>query len=312
LKISESLLYWLVKKLYSTEVGRSNDEKSALQSDEAYAEYRLSLVQQVTDAATRFGVPIKDRVVLDLGCYDGAISMGYLAFGASHVIGVDIDAEAVANARKNYQNDNVEFHVGTIEGIPLSDNSVDTIVCYDVFEHVEKPAEILKEINRILKPGGKIIIGTWGWKHPFAPHLWSTMPVPYAHVFFSEKTILRVCRRVYMSDWYQPTLHDIDDDGNRKTDKYLHEEIPTDYLNKYLVSDFEKVFAESDLEADVKPQPFGSRFASWTRIFLGVPWLREFIIGYLWVVLTKPEQQLDQQPEPTSKREAPSDLRRAG
>jgi len=250
LKISESLLYWLAKKLSSTEVGHSNDMKSSLQSDEAYAEYRLSLVQQVTDAATRFGVPIKDRVVL-----------------------------------------------------------VDTICCYDVFEHVEKPAEMLKEINRILKPGGKMIIGTWGWKHPFAPHLWSTMPVPYAHVFFSEKTILRVCRRVYLSDWYQPTLHDIDDDGNRKTDKYLHEEIPTDYLNKYLVSDFEKVFAESDLEADVRPQPFGSRFASWTRIFLGVPWLREFIIGYLWVVLTKPQEQPEMQ---TSESETQTDLLHAG
>ena len=54
----------------SSEVGHSDEMKSALESDEAYAEYRLSLVKQVTDAATRFGVPIKDRVVLDLGCYD--------------------------------------------------------------------------------------------------------------------------------------------------------------------------------------------------------------------------------------------------
>ena len=296
MKISESLLYWLAKKLSSSEVGHSDEMKSALESDETFAEYRLSLVQQVTDAATRFDVPIKDRVVLDLGCYDGAISMGYLDFGAKRVIGVDIDAEAVARAQKDYQGENAEFHLSTIEGIPLSDNSVDTICCFDVFEHVEKPSEILKEISRILKPGGKIIIGTWGWKHPFAPHLWSTMPVPYAHIFFSEKTILRVCRRVYLSDWYQPTLHDFDDDGNRKTDKYMHEEIPTDYLNKYLVSDFEKVFAESDLDVDMTPQPVGSRFASWTRIFLGVPWLREFIIGYLWIVLTKPEPQSSENP----------------
>lgn len=291
MKISESLLYWLAKKLSSSEVGHSDEMKSALESDETYAEYRLSLVKQVTDAAERFSVPIKDQVVLDLGCYDGAISMGYLAYGAKHVIGVDIDAEAVTRAQKDYQGDNAEFHISGIKGIPLSDNCVDTICCFDVFEHVEKPSEILEEIHRILKPGGKIIIGTWGWKHPFAPHLWSTMPVPYAHIFFSEKTILRVCRRVYMSDWYQPTLHDFDDDGNRKTDKYLHEEIPTDYLNKLLVSDFEKVFAESGLDVDMKPQPFGSRFASWTRVFLGVPWLREYIIGYLWVVLTKPEPQ---------------------
>ena len=157
-----------------------------------------------------------------------------------------------------------------------------------VNEHVEKPDAMLKEMYRILQPGGSVLIGTRGWKHPFAPHLWSTMPVPYAHVFFSEKTILRVCKRVYQSDWYVPTFHDYDEDGNLKEDKYDHEEIPLDYLNKYLVEDFENAFEKSSFEANVLPQPFGSRYANWTKHFLNVPWLREFITGYLWVVLSKP------------------------
>ncbi len=56
---------------------------------------------------------------------------------------------------------------------------VDVVLCYDVFEHVSRPAAVLDECYRILKPGGKMLIGTWGWYHPFAPHLWSTMPVPW-------------------------------------------------------------------------------------------------------------------------------------
>jgi len=233
--------------------------KSALETDESYAEYRLSLVSQVTNAAERFNVPIKDRVVLDLGCFDGAISLGYLDYGAKHVIGIDIDSDAIAVAKEQRSSSQVEFHESNTDGIPLDDNSIDTILCFDVFEHVSEPAPMLEEINRILKPGGQILIGTWGWKHPFAPHLWSTMPVPYA--------------------------------GKLKVGKYDYEVIPEDYLNKYLIKDFEAVFKKSSLDYEMHPQPFGSRFASWTKYFLNIPWINEFITGYLWVVLTKPASE---------------------
>lgn len=288
MSFAENILYQLAKKLSTGSLGHSDEEKEALESEANYAEYRLAQIKQVTDAAERYDVQIKDKIVLDLGCFDGAISHGYLDYGAKRVIGVDIDAEAVTTAIESNTSEHVEFHISTVKGIPLPDDSVETILCFDVFEHVEFPADLLKEIHRILKPGGQMLIGTWGWKHPYAPHLWSTMPVPYAHVFFSERTILRTCRRVYHSDWYQPNLHDFDENGKRKEDKYDYEEIPGDYLNKHLVKDFERVFAESDLDFKVTLVPFGSRYAAWTKLFLGVPWVREFIHGYLWAVLTAP------------------------
>jgi ubiquinone/menaquinone biosynthesis C-methylase UbiE len=290
MRVAENLQYWLAKRMSSGEVAHSEEMKSALETPEEYAKYRLSLVKEVTNAAERFDVDIIGKDVLDLGCYDGAVTWGYIDYGAKSVVGVDIDAEAVAEAKKTEttDSDQVRFHQSTIDGIPLPDQSVETTLCYDVFEHVEDPPAMLAEMYRVTRPGGTVLIGTWGWKHPFAPHLWSTMPVPYAHVFFSEKTILRVCKRVYESDWYVPTFHDMDENGNKKEGKYDYEEIPKDYLNKYLVKDFEKVFAQSDFNVRMHPQPFGSRFASWTKVFLGVPWVREFIIGYLWIVLERP------------------------
>jgi len=290
MELAETVLYKLAKKMSSGELAHSEEQKQALKSDENYASFRQTQIQQVTDKAAQYNVPLKGKVVLDLGCNDGTLTPGYLHHGARHVIGVDVDAKAIKHAQENYTSDKVEFHLSTIDGIPLPDNHVDSIVCFDVFEHVEKPAELLVEIHRILKPGGKMLIGTWGWHHPYAPHLWSTMPVPYAHVFFSERRMLRVCKRVYNSDWYSPTFHDFDKDGNRIPDKYSYEEIPTDYLNKYLVKDFERGFKESDLDYEMYPIPFGSKFASWTKVLLNVPWIREFVIGYLWVVLVKPEQ----------------------
>src|SRR5262249_42542979 len=66
-----------------------------------------------------------------------------------------------------------------------------------------------------------------------------------------------------------------------------NEAISSDYLNKLLIGDLEKLFRQSSFDFEIFPQPFGSKYARWTRMFLKVPWFREFITSYLWVVLTK-------------------------
>lgn len=284
---SENVLFWLVKRLYRTEIAHSNQMKEALSTAASNASYRESQSSKVVAAARRYGVTLTDKVVLDLGCNNGALTVQYLNAGARRVVGVDIDAGAVEEARAKHAGPLAEFHVSGVTGLPLPDESVDVILCYDVFEHVARPAAILAECRRVLRPGGQMLIGTWGWHHPFAPHLWATMPVPWAHVVFSEATILRTCRRVFHAPWYVPNMHDLDEHGQKMRDKYLEESISTDYLNKFFISDFEKVFRESGLRWRAHLEPFGSRFARWTRVFHRVPYLREFFAAYLWAVLQK-------------------------
>lgn len=288
MSLAETILFFLAKQLYRSELGHSEEMKDALQSKEAYANFRGQQSQVVLAAATSCGIRLKDKVVVDFGCFDGAITSCYAEAGAAHVYGIDIDKEAVAKAQKNYTSDRLTFVESDVKRMPLDDSSVDVILCYDVFEHVAHPAEMLRECYRVLRPGGQLLIGTWGWYHPFAPHLWSTMPVPWAHVIFSERTLLRTCRRVFHAPWYQPNMHDLEADGSRKADKFLEESISTDYLNKYLVQDLEKVFRDSMFEVHVRLQPFGSKYAAWTKPLLRVPYIREFFTAYLWATLTRP------------------------
>ena len=287
--ISEQILYQLAKFMHRSEAAHSDDMKDALQSRENYADYRLTRAKEITDAAERSGVQLAGMIVLDLGCSDGAISPYYLEAGASEVIGVDIDAAAIEVAKQQPARSGLSFYLSDTDRLPLNDQSVNVIIAYDVFEHVAHPAALLEECHRVLTPGGQLLIGTWGWHHPFAPHLWSTMPVPWAHVFFSERTVLRTCRRVYHSDWYTPNMHDFDENGKRLRDRYLNESIDTNYLNKYLVRDFERVFEASPLDWTLRPQPFGSPLARWTKLFLKTPLIREFFTAYFWAVLTRPE-----------------------
>jgi 2-polyprenyl-3-methyl-5-hydroxy-6-metoxy-1,4-benzoquinol methylase len=283
--ISELVLYHLAHLLARSEVAHSSEMKAALTDRAKCDRYRGAEAGRVVDAAARFGITLRDADILDLGCNDGALTSEYVRQQPRSIVGADVDEVAVTYARK-HASAAVDYRVSSTTALPVADASIDLILCYDVFEHVSQPAPILAECRRVLRPGGRMLIGTWGGFHPFAPHLWSTMPVPWAHVLVSERTLLRACRRVYQSRWYKPTFHDFDADGTRKREKYLEDSISTEYLNKFLVRDFERVFRESGLRWTVHLQPFGS--APWTSPLLSLPILREFIHGYLWAVLEKP------------------------
>jgi SAM-dependent methyltransferase len=285
--LSEAILYRLAKSLYSGEIAQSREMKEALSSETQYNEFRGVQLDRICEAARRYGVDFCGKTLLDVGCNDGAITCRYIDRGAARVIGVDIDRAAIDRATADYANERVSFVPCTTTSIPLEDNAVDVIVCYDVFEHISQPRAVVEEWHRLLRPGGKALIGTWGWYHPYAHHLWSTMPVPWAHVVCSEKTMIRVCRRVFESPWYVPTIHDLDGAGNKRTDMYLDAEIGSEWLNKLLIRNFEKLFAQSRFRWETHLQPFGSRWARWTKPFLKVPWLREFVTGYVWFVLSK-------------------------
>jgi ubiquinone/menaquinone biosynthesis C-methylase UbiE len=59
--------------------------------------------------------------------------------------------------------------VGDIHDLPFEDNSVDAIICVSVLEHVEEPQKAVKEMHRVLKPGGYCYI--------YAPFLFYYHPV---------------------------------------------------------------------------------------------------------------------------------------
>ncbi len=288
--LAERVLYRLVKLFYHTEIAHSRQMKAAESDMALCSAYRRGDVVRVLRAAQAYGVPLEGRTVLDLGCSDGSLTSQYVQYGPAEVIGVDVRAEEVARARQLAAGPGLRYLVSTPDTIPLPDESVDVVVSYDVFEHVTQPAVILRECSRVLRPGGRMLIGTWGWYHPFAHHMWATMPVPWAHVLFSERTVMRTSRRVYLSPWYEPRMYDLDVHGHKIPDKYTADVIPVDYVNKFLIRDFEDAFKSTGLPYKINLEPFGSRYARWTRLFLRFPYLREYFASYFWATLTKPER----------------------
>ncbi len=107
--------------------------------------------------------PDRDDIILDAGCGTGWHIYHY-ANQCLFVIGVDLSKEGVKRAserlRERSRHTSLGLIVGDVEKLPLSDNSVDKILCVSLIEHLEYPASFLLEARRVLRENGVIIIGT--------------------------------------------------------------------------------------------------------------------------------------------------------
>ena len=101
--------------------------------------------------------------VLDLGsgagidCFLAARRVGE----SGRVIGVDMTPEMLEKARANAAAngfDNVEFRLGEIESLPVADSTVDLVISNCVINLSVDKAKVFREILRVLKPGGSLMI----------------------------------------------------------------------------------------------------------------------------------------------------------
>lgn len=97
-------------------------------------------------------------VVGDLGCGAGHISDA-LAPCVARVISVDESGPMLAAAKTRLANhQNVELRTGTIEALPIDDAVLDAAVLFLVAHFITDPAKALREIRRVVKPGGRLLI----------------------------------------------------------------------------------------------------------------------------------------------------------
>ncbi|GAA5062724.1 class I SAM-dependent methyltransferase [Nocardia callitridis] len=97
------------------------------------------------------------KTVLEAGSGEG-YGANMIADVATKVIGVDYDASAVEHVRARYPH--VEMRQGNLAELPLTDESVDVVVNFQVIEHLWDQSQFLRECLRVLRPGGELLIST--------------------------------------------------------------------------------------------------------------------------------------------------------
>ena len=98
--------------------------------------------------------------LLDCGCGPGSITVGLAEVVApGEVVGVDIEPRQVARAQALAQDlglTNARFEVGSVYELPFPDASFDAAFAVNALEHVSEPLRALREMRRVLRPGGVV------------------------------------------------------------------------------------------------------------------------------------------------------------
>ena len=114
--------------------------------------------------------PIKDARIFDLGCGEGYVSRQLINRGAASVVAIDI-SEKMIDAAKSIETEGISYSVGDARSMAEYDSeSFDLVLAMFLFNYlnVEESAQTIKEIFRILKPGGRFVMAV---PHPSLPFL---------------------------------------------------------------------------------------------------------------------------------------------
>ena len=100
---------------------------------------------------------IDARQILDVGCNSGTFTKQiYNVLPESKIYGIDISQNAISYAEQKYKN--ISFSVAWAEKLPFKENSFDLATCFEVLEHVDEPDKIIREMLRVLRKKGNMII----------------------------------------------------------------------------------------------------------------------------------------------------------
>ena len=94
---------------------------------------------------------------LDIGCASGyMVSEIARNFPDSKYFGVDSFDKVIEFGKKKYPH--IKFKVANAEKLPFKDEEFDLLICYETIEHITKPITALREMKRVLKKNGKLIL----------------------------------------------------------------------------------------------------------------------------------------------------------
>jgi arsenite methyltransferase len=151
----------------------NNDGVRAVAEAFGYSTEELSSIPAEANMGLSCGNPTataylkEGETVVDLGSGGGLdVFLAAQKVGATgKAIGIDMTPEMIERARRNAEkgNDgegysNVEFHLATIDNLPLPDNSVDCVISNCVINLATDKTAVFREIARVLKPGGRLAV----------------------------------------------------------------------------------------------------------------------------------------------------------
>jgi ubiquinone/menaquinone biosynthesis C-methylase UbiE len=135
-------------------------QKQFTKTAEAFSVFAMRDTPEVLKEKVEFAKPQSTDVVLDLACGPGAFALA-IAPRVHSVRGIDLTPEMLRRARvyqAEQQISNAAFVRGDVEQLPFPPATFDLVSCQCTFHHLPKPLLVLREMVRVTKPQGRLLI----------------------------------------------------------------------------------------------------------------------------------------------------------
>lgn len=239
-----------------------------LRSEEDYRAFQAFQASQLINYFEQHGIRLSGRIVLDLGSGVGGYSEEFARRGAC-VVSVDLVQPQWAAHLPIYQ------IVGDALMIPLGAEKFDFVFCASLIEHVAQPAQLLSEIERVLKAGGACYLSFPPYYSPRGGHEFA----PFHYL--GERIALRIVRRRKRREWEQ-RLYDVSMQPQSFADLFRRWG-----LYKMTIAQFRRLLNGSSLRC----RDLSTRY--FPISFIRVPWIGEVLTWHAQCLLVKPEPSKD-------------------
>lgn len=253
----------------------------------AWGDYRMAHVALEVFEPT---VDVSGQQVLDVGCGLGGKTVYYAEQGAQLVVGLETSkarahvARALAN--QHPAGTKVQIIVGDAARLPFRADLFDLLISIDTWEHLHAPILALCECERVVQPGGTVLISAMPYYSPWGSHAWYWLPLPWLPSLLPRRILFFLVSQIELYRQINAHLSTAVQMDWASPDDPAHTRQLTVAALKRSLSFCGLVILHFEI------LPVGARYsgviARLVRVLIRFPLLRELLAGLVVVVMRKP------------------------